>query len=46
MVEAPYFPITSTFQNVFGIKVDIAFIENNGLPCSTLKGYSGTGSGD
>jgi hypothetical protein len=46
MVEAPYFPTTRTFKNVFGIKVDIAFIENNGLPCSTLKGYSGTGSGD
>ena len=46
MVEAPYFPTTSTFKNVFGIKVDIAFIENNGVSCSTLKGYSGTGSGD
>jgi hypothetical protein len=46
MVKAPYFPITSTFKDIFGIKVDIAFIENNGLDCSLLKGYSGTGPGD
>jgi hypothetical protein len=26
--------------------VDIAFIENNGIPCSNLKGYHASGSGD
>jgi len=25
------------FDNVFGVKVDIAFIENNYLDCNTLK---------
>ncbi|KFY15484.1 hypothetical protein V492_01960 [Pseudogymnoascus sp. VKM F-4246] len=30
-VAAPYLPKDSSFKNVFGIKVDIAFIERNGL---------------
>lgn len=46
MIKAPYIPTTSVFRDVHGIKVDIAFIENNQIPCSQLKGYSGTGSGD
>lgn len=31
---------------VFGMLIDTPFIEYNGLECQTLKGYSGTGSGD
>jgi len=46
MMKAPYIPTDTTFRAVYGIKVDIAFIENNQLPCSSLKGYSGTGPGD
>ena len=45
-VVAPYLPSDSTFTNIYGVKVDIAFIENNLVSCSSLKGYSGTGSGD
>jgi len=25
------------FKNVFGVKIDVAFIENNYLDCKTLK---------
>jgi hypothetical protein len=28
----------SIFTNIYGIKVDIAFIENNFLDCQLLKG--------
>jgi hypothetical protein len=45
-IVAPYFPVTTTFRDVYGLKVDRAFIENNYVACSGLKGYSGTGSGD
>jgi hypothetical protein len=37
-VAAPYLPQDSYFQGVYGLKVDIAFIENNMLDCSSLKG--------
>ncbi|KFX90932.1 hypothetical protein V490_06193 [Pseudogymnoascus sp. VKM F-3557] len=37
-ISAPYLPSDSTFTNVFGLKVDIAFIENNLLECESLKG--------
>lgn len=37
-VAAPYLPVDSFFQGVHGLKVDIAFIENNMLNCSSLKG--------
>lgn len=40
MVKAPYFPTDTAFCDVYGIKVDIAFIENNQVPCSELKGYT------
>jgi hypothetical protein len=40
MVKAPYFATDTTFCDVYGIKVDIAFIENNLVPCSELKGYT------
>ncbi|TVY78317.1 hypothetical protein LSUE1_G003884 [Lachnellula suecica] len=46
MIKAPYLPSDSTFRGVHGIKVDVAFVENNAIPCEQLKGYSGTGSGD
>ncbi|KAG9238671.1 hypothetical protein BJ875DRAFT_24797 [Amylocarpus encephaloides] len=47
-IKAPYahVPNDRTFRNVFGIKVDVAFLENNYYECETLKGYHGTGSGD
>lgn len=32
--------------DVFGLLVDTPFIEYNHLDCQSLKGYSGTGSGD
>lgn len=37
-VAAPYLPKDSYFDAVYGLKVDIAFIENNLLDCQTLKG--------
>jgi hypothetical protein len=37
-VAAPYLPTDSYFEGVHGLKVDIAFIENNLLDCETLKG--------
>ncbi|KUJ22343.1 uncharacterized protein LY89DRAFT_575724 [Mollisia scopiformis] len=47
-IKAPYFPEEDceAFEDVYGIKVDIAFVENPGLNCSSLKGYHATGSGD
>ncbi len=45
-IKAPYLPSDSTFRGVYGIKVDVAFIEFPGILCSELEGYSGTGSGD
>ncbi|KFY29153.1 hypothetical protein V493_02513 [Pseudogymnoascus sp. VKM F-4281 (FW-2241)] len=38
-ISAPYLPSDSTFTNVFGLKVDVAFIENNFLECSSLRGF-------
>ncbi|KFY99481.1 hypothetical protein V500_01359 [Pseudogymnoascus sp. VKM F-4518 (FW-2643)] len=37
-ISAPYLPSDSTSKNVFGLKVDVAFIENNFLDCPSLKG--------
>ncbi|CAG8980920.1 hypothetical protein HYALB_00003779 [Hymenoscyphus albidus] len=45
-IAAPYFLGGAKFKNVYGIKVDVAFIENNMVPCQDLKGYHGTGPGD
>ncbi|CZR50661.1 uncharacterized protein PAC_00535 [Phialocephala subalpina] len=47
-IMAPYFPEEDceAFDDVYGIKVDIAFIENTGMNCSDLKGWHATGSGD
>ena len=45
-IAAPFLPEDTTFTNVHGLRTDIAFIENNLVPCASMKGYSGTGSGD
>jgi hypothetical protein len=45
-IKAPYLPSNSSFKGIYGIKVDVAFVEYPETPCSSLKGYSGTGSGD
>ncbi|KFZ18836.1 hypothetical protein V501_00990 [Pseudogymnoascus sp. VKM F-4519 (FW-2642)] len=37
-ISAPYLPSDSTFRNVFGLKLDVAFLENNLLECPSLKG--------
>lgn len=37
--QVPSLAGTSSFEGVYGIKVDTAFIENNYLPCNSLKGY-------
>lgn len=37
-ISSPYLPSDSTFTNVFGLKVDVAFIENNFLDCPSLRG--------
>lgn len=45
-IAAPYLPTTTAFAGVYGLKIDRAFIENNYESCSSLNGYSATGSGD
>lgn len=45
-IQAPYLPTDSVFKGVFGVKVDVAFVEFAGMACADLKGYHGTGSGD
>ncbi|KAH8594816.1 hypothetical protein B0O99DRAFT_496951, partial [Bisporella sp. PMI_857] len=40
-IKAPLLPTSQKFKNVFGIQVDVAFLENNYLPCEQLKGYNG-----
>jgi len=47
-VKAPFLrkDRDSKFHGVEGIKVDVAFLENNLVPCRDLKGYHGTGVGD
>ena len=42
-VQAPYLPTRSVFRDVWGIKVDVAFLENGDLSCETLKGYTFNG---
>lgn len=48
LVKAPFLePMKDrAFKNVYGIKVDVAFLENKLVPCKDLKGYHGTGPGD
>lgn len=46
-IVPPYFPVEDcAFDDVYGIKVDVAFLEHPGTLCSTLKGWHATGSGD
>ena len=39
-------PDNCTFNDVYGLRTDVAFVEYFFVPCDSLKGYSGTGSGD
>lgn len=45
-VQPPFYPITSTFEGVYGYRMANAFVEKNGIPCENLRGYAGTGPGD
>lgn len=45
-VLPPFFPEATTFENVYGLKMDSSFVEYNIVDCASLGGYSGTGSGD
>ena len=40
------YPKSQTFTNVYGLKMDNAFIETNYVPCESLKGYTSSGPGD
>ena len=42
-VRANIFPFSTEqeWQNVYGLRLDTAFIENNYLPCENFRGYSG-----
>ncbi|KAK0119138.1 hypothetical protein ONS96_012205 [Cadophora gregata f. sp. sojae] len=46
MLSAPLLPEDTTFKDVFGIRVDTAFLEITSVPCADLQGYHGTGPGD
>ncbi|OBT67574.1 hypothetical protein VE03_03833 [Pseudogymnoascus sp. 23342-1-I1] len=37
-ISAPYLIEDRTFRNVFGVKVDVAFLERNFLECESLRG--------
>ncbi|KAL8755238.1 MAG: hypothetical protein Q9184_004858 [Pyrenodesmia sp. 2 TL-2023] len=45
-LSPPLVPRKTTFAGIRGIRAERAFIENNYLPCASLKGYAGTGEGD
>lgn len=45
-LSPPVYPSPTTFQNVEAWKADVAFVERGNKVCSTLQGYTGTGSGD
>jgi hypothetical protein len=40
-ISAPYLPQGGVFKDVYGVKVDAAFIEYSLQQCETLKGYAG-----
>ncbi|KAF2117084.1 hypothetical protein BDV96DRAFT_490007 [Lophiotrema nucula] len=40
-VKLPPFVGEVEFKDVYGLRLDSAFIENNYLPCETFRGYSG-----
>lgn len=35
----PFFPEGAEFEDVKGVKLDVAFLENNYRDCESLKGY-------
>ncbi|KAL8897221.1 MAG: hypothetical protein Q9207_007324 [Kuettlingeria erythrocarpa] len=45
-ISPPLVPRRTTFRGIRGIRADRTFLENNYLPCESLKGYAGTGEGD
>lgn len=45
-VRPPFYPAEEKFEGVYGYRMANAFIEENGVPCEKLRGYSGTGAGD
>ena len=45
-LSPPVVPSQVVYSGVHGVAATTAFIENNYMNCSTLKGYGGTGSGD
>jgi len=46
-VRAKIFPFSSEheWRNVYGLRMDTAFIENNYLPCENFRGYGGSEGG-
>ncbi|PSN75456.1 hypothetical protein BS50DRAFT_541496 [Corynespora cassiicola Philippines] len=40
-VNIPPFTSEQEFRNVYGVRLDTAFIENNYLSCESFRGYSG-----
>ena len=46
LISPPLVPKRRVYRGVRGIRAERAFLENNLLPCESLKGYAGTGSGD
>ncbi|KAH7417268.1 hypothetical protein BKA64DRAFT_295493 [Cadophora sp. MPI-SDFR-AT-0126] len=45
-LSAPLLPEDTSFNDVFGVRVDTAFLEIPSVPCAELQGYHGTGPGD
>merc|ERR1712169_115129 len=41
-LSAPLLPEDTTFNDVFGIRVDTAFLEITSVPCADLHGYQKT----
>lgn len=45
-VVKPFFSKNTVFKDVYGLRLDNAFIEKNYVSCQSLQGYHGTGSGN
>ena len=45
-IVEPYYVQNTTFRGVYGIRLADAYVERNNVPCESLAGYSGTGTGD
>ena len=39
-LKAPLLPRDTVFEHVFGIQVDVAFVEDSFVPCVQFKGFS------